>query len=126
MLTIYTCRDVRQGEELTFAYFGSNEDESEEKEEEMEVDEHSQKKDKVVCSFPDDSDRRRTALTPFIRLVELQAIKTKQSIDLACAGLPTVAAKCSKFNFSWFTTILHYIICFICYRPTFVFFLIYQ
>lgn len=46
MLTIYTCRDVRQGEELTFAYFGSNAEEQEDEEEE--VDEHGQKKIKVV------------------------------------------------------------------------------
>jgi len=43
-LTIYTCRDVRAGEELTFAYFGADEDE----EDEEEIDEYSQKKIKVV------------------------------------------------------------------------------
>jgi hypothetical protein len=37
---------VRQGEELTFAYFGNN---VEEEEEEAEVDEHGQQKVKVVC-----------------------------------------------------------------------------
>ncbi|KAF8591935.1 SET domain-containing protein [Ramaria rubella] len=45
-LTIYTCRDVPKGEELTFAYFGANDDEDDEEEEE--VDEHGQKKVKVV------------------------------------------------------------------------------
>ncbi|KAF8504274.1 hypothetical protein JB92DRAFT_2794007 [Gautieria morchelliformis] len=45
-LTIYTCRDVRQGEELTFAYFGTQDDDEEE--EADEVAEHGQVKVKLV------------------------------------------------------------------------------
>jgi hypothetical protein len=41
---------VRQGEELTFAYFGSQD--IDEEEEAEEVDEHGQIKVKVVCSSP--------------------------------------------------------------------------
>jgi SET domain-containing protein len=44
-LTIYTCRDIQAGEELTFAYFGADEDDEEEEEE---IDKQSPKKSKVV------------------------------------------------------------------------------
>ena len=97
MLTIYTCRDVRQGEELTFAYFGPKDDEEEEKEEEVEVDEHGQQKVKVVCFFFYITSQK-TTLTLLIRWEDLRVTKTKQSIDLACVGLPTVAGKCFNFK----------------------------
>ncbi|KAF8528104.1 SET domain-containing protein [Hysterangium stoloniferum] len=49
-LTIYTCRDVRAGEELTFAYFGADEDDEDDDDEE-EIDEHGQQKIKVQAVY---------------------------------------------------------------------------
>lgn len=47
MLTIFTLRDVRPGEELCFSYAGGQEDETGDNKEE-EVDDHGQEKKKAV------------------------------------------------------------------------------
>lgn len=97
MLTIYTGRDVRQGEELTFAYFGNGADEDNEGE--VKVDEHGKEKIKVVCSSYELMLHLADCLTLCDSLEALLLIKIKQFTDHAYVELQIVVGRCFNTPF---------------------------